>query len=239
MPRKARSKKTDPISVKPSKKRYAGPILVLKTTKAGGEPHCNGCGGIKTDFRWPRSGHVMCPDWGPTPKCGGGFHGLEFGEGSWDLLKTGETPADEWRVVLVRPADVVRLTDNGQTKIKFSSGEIVYCGDMASAITYVMCRPEAMERAAILAAKPSSGYNSTSASSGDYSTSEQIGSGGIASAIGIGVRGKAGENGLIVLTWWDAAAKRFHACVGEVGIDGIESDTWYEVKDGKLSKVQS
>jgi hypothetical protein len=53
------------------------------------------------------------------------------------------------------------------------------------------------------------------------------------------VRGKAGENGLIVLTWWDAAAKRFHACVGEVGIDGIESDTWYEVKDGKLSKVQS
>ena len=227
-------------------KVYDGPILVLKTTKAGGEPHCNGVGDIKTDFRWPRSGVVECPDWSPEPKCGNGFHGLEFGEGSWELLKADETPSDEWRAVLVQPQDLVRLTDNGDTKVKFRRGEIVYCGDLAGAMTYVMCGKNAMERAAILASgnfvsgnysrATSSGDYSLATSSGNSSRAEQKGTSGIAAAIGSNVRGKAGENGLLILTWWDAPAKRFRACVGEVGIDGIEADTWYVVKDGKLVK---
>ena len=263
-------------------KTYDGPILVLKTTKAGGEPHCNGVGDIKTDFRWPRSGVVECPDWSPEPKCGNGFHGLEFGEGSWELLKADETPSDEWRAVLVQPQDLVRLTDNGDTKVKFRRGEIVYCGDLAGAMTYVMCGKNAMERAAILASgnfvsgnssratssgyyslatssgnsslatssgnyslatssgdsslATSSGNSSLATSSGNSSRAEQKGTSGIAAAIGSNVRGKAGENGLLILTWWDAPAKRFRACVGEVGIDGIEADTWYVVKDGKLVK---
>ena len=246
-------------------KTYDGPSLVLKTTKAGGEPHCNGVGDIKTDFRWPRSGVVECPDWSPEPKCGNGFHGLEFGEGSWELLKADETPSDEWRAVLVQPQDLVRLTDNGDTKVKFRRGEIVYCGDLAGAMTYVMCGKNAMERAAILASgnfvsgnysratssgdysratssgnyslATSSGDSSLATSSGNSSRAEQKGTSGIAAAIGSNVRGKAGENGLLILTWWDAPAKRFRACVGEVGIDGIEADTWYVVKDGKLVKA--
>ena len=36
-----KAKKT--TTKKPEVKVYDGPILVLKTTKAGGEPHCNGC----------------------------------------------------------------------------------------------------------------------------------------------------------------------------------------------------
>jgi hypothetical protein len=259
----------------PSPKTYDGPILVLKTTKAGGEPHCNGVGGIKTDFRWPRTGVVECPDWSPEPKCGNGFHGLEFGEGTWGLLKADETPSDEWRAVLVQPQDLVRLTDDGNTKVKFRRGEIVYCGDLAGAMTYVMCGKTAMKRAAILASgnfssgyysratssgyysratssgdytrattsgdyslATSSGDYSLATSSGDYSKAEQKGASGIAAAIGHNVRGKAGENGLLILTWWDEPAKRFRACVGEVGIGGIEADTWYEVKNAKLSKVE-
>jgi hypothetical protein len=190
----------------------------------------------------------------------------------------------------VQPADLVRLTDNGQKKVKFRAGEIVYSGDKASAMVYVMCGQEAMARSAILAEQKtdgdystaassgyyskaassgdsstaassgdystaassgyyskaaSSGYSSTAASSGDYSkaassgdysTAEQKGISGIAAAIGANVRGKAGENGLLILTWWDDSAKRFRACVGDVGIAGIEADTWYEVKDGKLVK---
>ena len=37
---------------------------------------------------------------------------------------------------------------------------------------------------------------------------------------------------------YNEAAKRFRACVGEVGLDGIKADTWYAVEGGKLSEVQ-
>ena len=249
-PKRARKTNTK-AAVKPAPKVYTGPILVLKTTKTGGEPHCNGQGDghggtIHTDFRWPREGEVTAPDWNPKPECGGGFHALEFGEGSWNLLREDETPSEEWRVVRVQADDLIRLTDDGNVKVKFRRGEIVYCGNKPGALAMVMCGKEAMERAMLLAdpsvqgnssSSASSGNSSSSASSGYYSRSEQIGKRGIAAAIGHNVRGKAGENGLLILTWWDEPAKRYRACVGEVGIDGIGADTWYEVKAGKLSKV--
>ena len=255
------TKKTTKQKKTPAKKspEYTGPVLVLKTTKAGGVPHClgqdDGNGGkITTPFIWPRTGQVECPDWNPEPKCGGGFHGLEFGEGSWSLLNEDETPGEEWRVVRVEQADLVRLSDNDAVKVKFRVGEIVYCGNKAGALALVMCGKESMDRAIIQAQSPSSGNgsksassgygsksassgdSSTSASSGNGSTSEQIGKSGIAAAIGSSVRAKAGVNGLLILTYWDAQEKRYHACVGEVGKEEIEADTWYKVVDGKLAK---
>jgi hypothetical protein len=67
---------------------------------------------------------------------------------------------------------------------------------------------------------------------------ESSGNSSTAASSGNKVRAKAGENGLIILTWWDDKAERYHACVGEVGIDGIEAGVLYEVVDGKLSKVK-
>ena len=49
---------------------------------------------------------------------------------------------------------------------KFRAGEIVYSGDKASAMVYVLCGNEAMARTQILAEKKSQGYYSTAASSG-------------------------------------------------------------------------
>ena len=262
-------KKTTKQKKTPAKKspEYAGPVLVLKTTKAGGVPHYlgqgDGKGGkIATPFVWPRSGCVVCPDWNPEPKCGGGFHGLEFGEGSWGLLNEEGTPREEWRVIRVEQSNLVRLNDNDSVKVKFRTGEIVYCGDKAGALALVMCGKESMERAVQLSkdqqsgdyssaassgdyssaassgyysSAASSGDSSRAASSGDYSSAEQIGKSGIAAAIGGNVRAKAGPNGLLILTYWDAREERYHACVGEVGRD-VEADTWYKVVDGKLAK---
>jgi hypothetical protein len=290
--KKTGKKASDKDVAKAEPKKYAGPILVLKTTKDGGVPHWDGTdsdkGGVnRTAFRWPRSGVVEAPDWNSGPKCGGGLHGLEFGEGTWSLLSEGETGTEEWRVILVEPEDFVRLSDGGNIKIKLRRGEVVYCGNKAEALARVMCGKEAMEKAQLDAdivdlkaassgdysTAASSGNSSTAASSGNYSTAassgdyskaassgdsskaassgdyskaassgnyskaEQKGSSGIAAAIGDNVRAKSGENGLLILTWWDGPAKRFRACVGEVGIDGIESDTWYKVESGKLVKV--
>jgi hypothetical protein len=80
----------------------------------------------------------------------------------------------------------------------------------------------------------SSGNSSTAASSGDSSTADCDGASGIAASIGLAGQAKAGANGLLILTHWVESEKRYRACVGNVGEDGIKADTWYRVDGGKL-----
>jgi hypothetical protein len=83
----------------------------------------------------------------------------------------------------------------------------------------------------------SSGNSSTAASSGDYSKAASSGDYGIAVTIGDAGRAKAGPLGLVIVTYWVAAEKRYRACVGNVGEGGILADTWYAVKNGQLVKA--
>ena len=39
---------------------------------------------------------------------------------------------------------------------------------------------------------------------------------------------------LVIVTYWFEERKRYRACVGNVGEDGILADTWYRVEGGKL-----
>ena len=84
-----------------------------------------------------------------------------------------------------------------------------------------------------------SGDYSMAASSGDYSKAASSGYCGIAASIGHNGTVRAGKNGLLIACWWDDAAKRYHACTGEVGVDGIKADTDYRVVDGKLAEAAS
>jgi hypothetical protein len=205
-------------------------------------------------FEWPRSGPVECSDWDPAPECGHGLHGLAWGHGDWSLLSQAADAV--WMVVEVDSDLVVPI---GTHKVKFPRGNVVYAGSRVDAIIGVLCGSEAMSHAyraatawaeehpnASTAASSgacskaaSSGYGSTSATSGDYSTSEQTGESGIAATIGTGGRAKAGLNGLVIVTYWVDSEKRYRGCMGNVGEDGIEADVWYEVRGGRLSKVQS
>ncbi len=81
----------------------------------------------KGSFIWPESGSVKCSDWNDRPECGGGLHGLLWGEGDGSLLDWSDDA--RWLVVEVDPASVVNIGD----KVKVPSGKVVYCGDRKGA----------------------------------------------------------------------------------------------------------
>ena len=98
-------------------------VLVLRTCKADMMSH-NG-------FVWPESGPVACADWRSVAACGNGLHGLLWGEGDGSLLDWGETA--KWLVVAVEGSGIVDL----KGKVKFPSGEVVFCGDRIGATSYI------------------------------------------------------------------------------------------------------
>jgi len=85
-------------------------------------------------FIWPEQGPVSAPDWRAEARCGNGLHGLLWGQGSGDLLNWSEDA--KWLVVEV-PADSVVELDG---KVKFPSGEVVYCGNREGATQLIAAK---------------------------------------------------------------------------------------------------
>ncbi len=153
-----------------------GSALILRSCKANGESH----GG----FIWPKSGKVVCPDWKATNECGSGFHGLLWGHGDWSLLCRDIDAL--WYVCSIE--EWIDIKDEHQ-KVKFPQCEILYCGNMAEAITMILCHAEQMKNATNTA----SGNSSTAASSGDYSKAAS--SGYYSTAASSGYSSKAASSG--------------------------------------------
>jgi hypothetical protein len=82
-------------------------------------------------FVWPESGPVEAPDWDPDPVCGGGLHGLLWGEGDGALLDWGVDA--RWLVVEVDASEIVCVGG----KVKVPRGTVVHCGDQQSATRYL------------------------------------------------------------------------------------------------------
>lgn len=83
-------------------------------------------------FVWPESGYVEAPDWDPSPICGGGLHGWLWGEGEGSLGNWEEDA--KWLVVKVAASKIVDLGG----KVKFPSGEVVFCGNRKEATEYLL-----------------------------------------------------------------------------------------------------
>ena len=102
-------------------------VLVMRTCNANLRSEHEAAKG----FQWPKSGYVAAPDWNPTEKCGGGLHGLLWGEGDSNLLN--HSPTAKALVVRVTEDDIVHLDG----KVKFPSGHVVFCGTRHQAAAFI------------------------------------------------------------------------------------------------------
>ena len=97
-------------------------MLMLKTASPAGLAY----GG----FTWPEQGRVSCPDWDPSPACGGGLLGLPWGVGEQAQLSS--DPEARWLVWRAQ-GQVVQWEGKG----KAQGGEVLYCGDRQGALDYL------------------------------------------------------------------------------------------------------
>src|ERR1017187_2205698 len=103
-------------------------VLILRTLNEDMTSH----GG----FVWPSSGFVEALDWNPAPVCGGGLHGLLWGEGSHGYLDLSETA--KWVVFRAKLNDVAHGSGDLMNKCKAKCGVVEYCGDRDGAVQYVV-----------------------------------------------------------------------------------------------------
>jgi len=176
-------------------------------------------------FVWPESGPVACTDWDPTPKCGGGLHGLAWGEGEGSLLRWDSD--SRWLVVEVPTESLVDLGG----KVKFQAGDVCYCGGREGAIAVLDTRPETAGRTVVGAIR-TAGYGGTATAG--YRGTATAGYGGTATAGDCGTAtagdygtATAGDRGTIVIARSDT--RRLRLVVGYVGEAGIEPGVSYRL----------
>jgi len=219
-------------------------ILMLRTVSADGCSH--------DGFRWPltEGAEVEATDWNPEPVCGGGLHGLLWGEGDGTLLDWSE--GAQWLVIEAALADVVEI---GSEKAKCRRATVRHVGDRLSATTYLLahgCAGRAVVGATLSAGvrgTATAGYYGTAtaghagtATAGDYGTATAgyagtatAGYAGTATAgdygtatAGYAGTATAGYYGTLLVRWRDGV--RFRITVGYVG-EGIEPRVAYRCNE--------
>ena len=213
-------------------------VLILRTCRADGTSYNN--------FQWPDSGPVEAPDFDPKPRCGGGLHGLLWGEGKVGYLDL--SPTAQWKVFRAHVSDVVHGAGELTDKCKARRGVVEYSGDREGAIKYLY--EHGASGKAVVFGTSTSGDHGTSTSgdfgtskSGDHGTSKsgaygtstsgdfgtsKSGDHGTSTS---GYRGisTAGYGGTIAITYWNG--KRYETRVATVkdehGDGELEPNTPY------------
>jgi len=160
----------------PARKPPTKTVLVLRTCAA------NMTSAHDPSFKWPKKGPVTCAEWDPEPVCGGGLHGLLWGNGDarsmdWTSDHAGNNP--KWLVVEV-DADLIVPIDGKlphPPKVKFPRGVVLYAGDRKAATDLIASRAPATHTAGIHGvslivgdgARVTGGYRAT-VTGGDYAT---------------------------------------------------------------------
>ena len=108
-------------------------MLFLRTVKLDGSSINEKSNG----FKWPLEvgAIVEAPDWDPGDHCGGGLHGLPWGEGDARLLLWEES---KWLVFEALDDSVVHITQDGGGKSKVPKATVMCVGDQKTATQYLL-----------------------------------------------------------------------------------------------------
>jgi hypothetical protein len=180
-----------------------GTVLCLRSCAADMTSH-NG-------FVWPREGEVVAPDWDPAPRCGGGLHGLLWGEGDGGLMRWEEDAV--WLVFEALASDVVDLGG----KVKVPRATVVMVGERVAVAAWLSERAPGR---AVVSGTATAGYSGT-ATAGDRGTATAGDSGtataGVSGTATAGYSGTAtaGKEGVIAIQRWNG--KRYRWTLGEIG----------------------
>ena len=212
-------------------------------------------------FVWPKRGTVECPDWDPSPRCGGGLHAWRWIPGDEShCVYYSQSDGCIWLVIEALESDIVDLSG----KCKFRRGKVVFSGGFTDAVRRLKRPPDlagfygtaiaGSYRTAFAGeyGTATAGYGGTAiagyggtAAAGDYGTAIS-GARGISVA---GVRGtaisgsggaaSAGDGGVIILDFWDKASERLVRRAAVVGEDGIEAGKSYRVdSNGQFAEAK-
>jgi len=208
--------------------------LILRTCRADGTSPSEYANG----FRWPAVGEeAVAPDWDSTPECGHGLHGLLRGCGDAGLL--------DWSADALWIAAEVDEWVEIDGKVKAPRARVVARGDRKAVTDVLVARYPGLP---VVGAFATAGDDGTATAGDDgtatagYRGTATAGYRGTATAgeYGTATAGDdgtatAGAGGEIRIRWWDGT--RYRLAVGYVGEDGIEADTPYVVRDGKLTRA--
>ena len=152
-------------------------VLLLRACRPGGES--------RNGFIWPLEigAEAVAPDWSPRAECGGGLHGLLWGEGDGALLDWSGDAV--WMVV---EATAVSVVDLGG-KVKVPRATVRHVGDRVSATAWLAERAPGRK---IVGGTATAGHRGT-ATAGHRGTAT-AGDGGTATA-GDGGTATAGHRG--------------------------------------------
>ena len=181
-------------------------------------------------FQWPELGPVECPDWNPSPVCGGGLHGLLWGAGDWTLVDI--SPDAVWKVARVLASEIVDLGG----KVKFPRGEVVYSGTRDGATGYIVANggtAKGCHWATLTGGDESTltGGDESTLTGGDRSTL----TGGYRSTLTGGDLSTltGGDESVISAYWWDTDARKMRRVVGLIGQDGLRPGIPYRLEKGE------
>ena len=185
-------------------------------------------------FRWPAFGPVEAPDWNPAHVCGGGLHGLLWGEGSAKYLNLSE--GAKWIVFRALLSDVAHGTGELVDKCKARLGSVEFCGSRNDAIAYLLAHGAVGKMVVFGTATAGDSGTATAGDSGTATAGDcgtaTAGDRGTATAGYCGTA-TAGVGGVIsILRWNGERYKARIALVKDEDGDGeLEPNTPYKLDD--------
>ncbi len=75
------------------------------------------------------------------------------------------------------------------------------------------------------------GEGANAATTGEGANAATTGKHAVAVCLGFNSKAMAGEDGAVILKWWDEKANRPRLAIGYAGENGIKAGTWYSVSD--------